>query len=134
MDGDAWRAFVAIGLGAAFGANARYLVSGWAADRFGIRFPVGTLIVNISGSFAIGFVVTLLARRFGGGGDAQLLLATGFLGGYTTFSTFAYETVALLRGSEVGPGLANALGSIVGGIVGAFAGVLLAILVAGSAA
>src|SRR5438067_7305899 len=96
QEGDV-RAFVLIGLGGVLGANARYLVSVWAANRWGVAFPYGTLLVNATGSFLIGFVLALVAARFGDSAEGRLLVVAGFLGAYTTFSTFAFETVALSR-------------------------------------
>jgi len=128
------RAFALIGLGGVLGANARYLVSIWAARRWGTAFPWGTLLINLSGSFALGFLLELLAARFGNDLDARLLLGTGFLGAYTTFSTFAFETVALGRQRDHGPALANAIGSAALGIAGAAAGFYLAVLAFGGAA
>lgn len=127
-------AFLLIGLGGIFGANARYLVSVWAAGRWGTAFPYGTLLINATGSFALGFFLQFVAARFGNNLDARLLVGTGFLGAYTTFSTFAFETIALGRQRDHGPALVNALGSAALGIAGATAGFLLATLIAGSAA
>ena len=125
------RAFVLIGLGGVLGANARYLVSLWAANRWGVAFPYGTLLINATGSFLIGFVLALVAARFGDSAEGRLLLVTGFLGAYTTFSTFAFETVALSRQRDHWPALANLLGSAVLGVGAAVAGILLATALAG---
>lgn len=127
-------ALLLIGLGGVLGANARYLVSTWAADRFGTAFPYGTFLINASGSFLIGFVLTVVVNQLSNSSAVRLLVATGFLGAYTTFSTFAYETVALLRQGDIRPALINALGSAALGVSGASAGILLAALLAGRAA
>lgn len=124
-------AFVLIGVGGVLGANARYLVSVWAVRRYGIAFPVGTFLINASGSLAIGFLATVIQTMFGNSPEARLLFLTGFLGGYTTFSTFAYESVILVREGEIRAALLNALGSTVVGIVGCLLGIVSADLVAG---
>lgn len=124
-------AFLLIGLGGVLGANARYLVSVWAADRWGTAFPFGTLIINVSGSFAMGFFLELVAASFNNDLNARLLIGTGFLGAYTTFSTFAFETIALARERDHRPALINALGSAGLGIAAATAGYLLALLLSG---
>lgn len=123
--------FVVIGLGGVLGANARFLISSWAADRYGADFPFGTFLINASGSFAMGLVLTLLAGWFGDFTEARFLLTTGFLGAYTTFSTFTYETIVLLREAEIKPALFNALGSAVIGIGGCGGGVTIAEVLVG---
>jgi CrcB protein len=124
-------ALLLIGLGGVLGANARYLVSTWAAGRFGTAFPYGTFLINVSGSVLIGLVLTVVVDRLSTSSSVRLLVATGFLGAYTTFSTFAYETVALLRQGDLRPALINAVGSAVLGVSGCVAGILLATLLAG---
>lgn len=116
--------YVLVGIGGVLGANARYLVSTRAADRFGVDFPYGTLLINASGSFLMGAVLTLLAGRFHSNRDATLLITTGFLGAYTTFSTFAYETVILMRQGGIKPMMVNAFASAIAGISGAALGIL----------
>jgi CrcB protein len=132
---EAWevtmQAVLLIGLGGMLGANARYLVSVWAAGRFGTAFPYGTLIINVSGSALLGFILTLAMARFSNDPTPRLLLATGFLGAYTTFSTFAFETVALVRQGSLRSALGNAVGSTAVSVLGACAGILLATLLAG---
>lgn len=87
--------YVLISVGAVAGANLRYLVGGWVADRLGSAFPYGTLVVNVTGSLLIGFLLTIAADRLVAPW-VRTTLAIGFLGSYTTFSTFSYETVALI--------------------------------------
>jgi len=89
-----------IGIGGFVGAVARYGVAVWIGQRWGRSFPMGTFIINVSGSFLIGLLMTLMAERIIENPQWRLLLVVGFLGAYTTFSTFEYETGALLRDGE----------------------------------
>ena len=124
-----WTMFI-IALGAAVGANMRYAISVWAARRWGVAFPYGTLLINVAGSFAIGVVMVLLTTRFTSGDSWRLLLVTGLLGGFTTFSAFSYETYMLvLNGSWLAAGL-NIFASVGLGLIGVFLGVVLARLIA----
>ena len=118
-----------IALGAALGANLRYALSIWAAQRWGTAFPYGTLLINVLGSFAIGVAMVLLTTRVALGDAWRLLIVTGFLGGFTTFSTFSYETYGLLvAGSWLEAGL-NMVGSVGLGMIGVFLGAGVARLV-----
>ena len=72
----------------------------WIGQRWGRSFPLGTFVINVTGSFLIGLLMTLMAERFTENPQWRLLLVVGFLGAYTTFSTFEYETGELLRDSE----------------------------------
>jgi CrcB protein len=116
--------FVLIGLGGLLGANARHLVSVWAVRRFGVAFPVGTFLINASGSLAIGFLAALLPAAVGDPAGARMFMIAGFLGGYTTFSTFAYESIILIREGETRTALFNALGSALIGIAGCALGIV----------
>lgn len=117
---------LAISIGAVLGANARYLLGGWIADRFGPVFPLGTLVINVSGSFVIGIVLTLVGERLVAPAWVRPLVAIGFLGSYTTFSTFSYETLALARdGSWLAAG-ANVVASVGASLVGVYLGTVLA--------
>jgi CrcB protein len=105
--------YLAVAGAGALGAVARLWV-GLACDRaFGKGFPSGTLIVNITGSFFLGFVAAALPGR---SETMRLAIATGFLGAYTTFSTFMYESNALLHGSPI-KAIVNLCGSVVLGLL-----------------
>ncbi len=117
--------FLIISLGAILGANLRYWVGGWAADRLGTTFPYGTLIINLTGSFVLAFFMTLATERFLIDPRWRLLVAVGFLGGYTTFSSYTYESVNLILQGQSWLGLLNLFGSSLLGGIAAVAGVLL---------
>ena len=105
---------LAVALGGAFGALARYGVA-MAAARFGAEaFPWGTWIANLAGCFLIGLLVPFLLGPQAA--TARLLLVTGFLGAFTTFSTFSLDTVGLMQAGRPGLALANAVGSVVLGL------------------
>ena len=89
-----------VALGSALGGAARLLVGGWIQNRFGPSFPLGTLAVNITGSLLLGFLLRYVLETPAIGPDARALLTTGLCGGYTTFSTFSYETVRLVEDGE----------------------------------
>jgi CrcB protein len=89
-----------IGIGGFLGAISRYGVALWIGQRWGRSFPLGTFVINVSGSFLIGLLMSLFTERFMVNPQWRLLLVVGFLGAYTTFSTFEYETGTLLKDSE----------------------------------
>ena len=86
--------FLAISLGAVIGANARFLISRYTAKILGPVFPYGTLQINVSGSFVVGFFVIWTAERVLVDPRWRLLVVVGFCGGFTTFSSYAFETMA----------------------------------------
>ena len=110
--------FLWISIGAVAGANLRYWVGGWAVDRFGGSFPYGTLLINISGSLILGVILGMVSSHYVIDPRLRLLLTIGFLGSYTTFSTYTYESVAMLQQGQWFLGLFNLIGSsIIGGLV-----------------
>jgi fluoride exporter len=117
---------LAIAVGAAVGANLRYGLTLWAARRWGTTFPYGTMLINILGCLLIGFILVLATGRLSISAGWQRLLVTGLLGGFTTFSTFGYETYALLIGGSWQAALLNIAGSVAGGLIAVFAGAGLA--------
>ena len=100
-----------VGVGGFAGANARYVMGRAVDSRFGTAFPYGTLAINIAGSLLIGILVTLLAERYAPSHAVRLLLVTGVLGGYTTFSTYAFEAIALADRGQFGRSLLYVLAS-----------------------
>lgn len=118
--------YLLIAIGAALGANARYLLGIWAGSRLGADFPYGTFIVNIAGSFALGFLLTLGTERLQLSPEARLLLAVGFLGSFTTFSSYAVESMNLWRDAGLWRGLLNIAGNNLAGLLTAVLGAALA--------
>ena len=111
-----------VGLGGAIGSIGRWWLSGVAQRLSGGTFPWGTLAVNALGSVAVGLIAAWALERALVPPAARLFLITGVLGGFTTFSAFSYETLALLRDGQWGAAIAYAGGSVLAGVVGAFAG------------
>jgi CrcB protein len=89
--------FLWVGLGGFLGANARYALGLWIVGRAGAGFPLPTLVINITGSFAIGVLLVLFTERLVVDPAWRLLLVVGFLGGYTTFSSYSFEALRLLE-------------------------------------
>jgi fluoride exporter len=110
--------------GGGVGSLARYLVGTEIAQRVGGRFPLGTMVINVTGSFLIGLVMTLLTQRLPHP-NWRLLLVVGFLGGYTTFSSFEYETFQTVQGGGAWIGLLNVVGSVVLGYIAVWLGAAL---------
>ncbi|MEW6116997.1 MAG: fluoride efflux transporter CrcB [Nitrospirota bacterium] len=118
--------YLIIGLGGFLGAISRYAVGLWIGQRWGRSFPLGTFVINVSGSFLIGLLMVLFNERFLVNPQWRLLLTVGFLGAYTTFSTFEYETGALLRDGEWFIAALNILLSVIAGFVALKLGEVLA--------
>ena len=117
--------FLVISAGAILGANARYWIGDWAAQKFGANFPYGTFIINFTGSLLIGFFLTLATEKLMIDTKWRLLISVGFLGAYTTFSTYAYESFILLMKGQWGAGLINLFGSTLLGVLAVGIGVYL---------
>jgi len=114
--------YIIIGIGGILGANARYVVANWASQRLGADFPYGTLIINVSGSFLLGFFMAFALNRAFLHPNYRLFVATGFCGAYTTFSTFTYESLRLLQDGSFVLGFANMIGSLLVGMFAVFLG------------
>ena len=118
--------YVAVLIGGGAGALARYVAASAIMTRFGGSFPLGTLVINVTGSFLIGFLMTILTDRLGLNPIWRLLLVVGFLGGYTTFSSFEWETFMAVREGAFWSGMLNIVSSVMLGYVAVWLGVLLA--------
>lgn len=126
FNGSNFERFLLISLGAILGANARYWLGDWVSQKWGTAFPLGTLIINLSGSLVLGFFLTLATERFMLDPRWRLLLAVGFLGAYTTFSTYTYESISLILKGQWSVGVFNLIGSTILGVFAAAMGVYLA--------
>lgn len=111
-------------LGGGVGALARYLLSSAIMRRFGGTFPLGTFVINVTGSFLIGVLMTLFTERLQPHPNWRLLLVVGVLGGYTTFSSFEYETYQAVRQGAPWSGLLNVAGSVVAGYIAVVLGAM----------
>ena len=120
------RQILLVAIGGAVGSVARHLVGVASLRLFGPAFPFGTLIVNLVGAFVMGVFVELLARRFGASNDLRLLIATGVLGGFTTFSSFALDTAVLWERGEVISSFVYVATTLVLGLAALFLGLGLA--------
>ena len=116
--------YVVIGIGGFAGAIARYALGTYIGSRFGVRFPYGTFVVNVSGCLLIGFVLALFARTTASQ-QWHYLVAIGFIGAYTTFSTFEYETLRAIQDGQPITGLLNVVLSLVVGFVAVWVGAVL---------
>lgn len=115
-----------VAAGGAAGAVGRHIVNLVALRLAGPAFPWGTLFVNVAGSLAMGLFIGWLARRAGGGHELRLLVATGFLGGFTTFSAFSLDAVTLWERGEVALSMGYVLVSVALSILALFGGLALA--------
>ena len=113
-------------IGGGTGAMARYAAGSAIMIRFGGKFPLGTLVINVTGSFLIGFLMTMLTERFKLDPNWRLLLVVGFLGGYTTFSSFEWETYSALRDGARWTGALNVVSSVMLGYAAVWLGAILA--------
>lgn len=113
---------VLVAVGGAFGSVCRYLTGILMTRLMGPAFPWGTITVNIVGSFAIGLLTELVARRFDASLEMRLLLVVGILGGFTTFSSFSLDTVALIEKGAVSSAVIYVFASVVVSLMATFAG------------
>jgi CrcB protein len=118
--------YLLVAAGSAAGGCARYALGGLIANRWGAAFPWGTLVVNVSGCFVMGLFMTMALERFDLDPRWRLLLAVGFCGGYTTFSSFAYEVTKLLEGRDYLFAAFDIVGSTIAGLTALWCGQVLA--------
>ncbi|MFJ5954824.1 fluoride efflux transporter CrcB [Paenarthrobacter sp. NPDC092416] len=120
---------VLLAVAGGLGAAVRFVVDGLIRAKFKTAMPWATIMINVSGSLILGFLAGLVMR--GHAPEAlQLILGTGFLGGYTTFSTASLETIRLVQSGRTGLALLNGLGSMVASVLAAAAGVWIGFLAA----
>lgn len=118
--------YLIVVLGGGIGSLMRYVVGTVITARMGGRFPLGTVFINITGSFLIGFIMTMLTERVAPHPYWRLILVVGFLGGYTTFSSFEWESLGLIRDGARWLGLLNVVGSVVVGYLAVWLGAAMA--------
>jgi CrcB protein len=114
---------IVVALGGATGAVVRYWLGGWINSRLPLQFPLGTFVINVTGSFIIGFFLTLISERIALHTNWRLLAAVGFVGAYTTFSTFEYETLKLIEEGDILSAALNVALSVVLGFIAVWLGV-----------
>ncbi|MHA6685467.1 fluoride efflux transporter CrcB [Mesorhizobium sp. A556] len=115
-----------VAAGGAIGAGLRHLANLGTLRLVGPNFPWGTMAINIVGSFVMGLFIALLGRRFGGSNELRMFVATGILGGFTTFSSFSLDFATLWERGTPLPAMGYALASVIGAIVAVFLGLWLA--------
>jgi fluoride exporter len=119
--------YLVVGLGGFIGANARFVVARLVGALFETRFPLGTFVINISGSFLLGVLGTLVAQKVMPNSESmRLALGVGFLGAYTTFSTFEFETHALIDDGSWLTATTNIVASLFVGLLAVRAGIVVA--------
>jgi CrcB protein len=114
-----------VGFGGFIGASARYLIGGWVYRYLPATFPYATLLINVSGCLGIGLLAALVEERAFLGPGARLFWMIGVLGGYTTFSTFGYETMALLREGGYAGAFVNVAGQVLLGLLAVWLGAVI---------
>jgi CrcB protein len=116
--------YVMVGVGGGLGSILRFWLGSYIGSRMGARFPYGTLIINVTGSFLVGLVLALLAAKPNLSPSWRYLIPIGFVGGYTTFSSFEYETLRTLQDGQIGLGLLYVGLSVCVGFLAVWGGVM----------
>jgi CrcB protein len=116
--------YVLVGVGGCLGSILRFWLGSYIGSRMGTRFPYGTLVINITGSFLIGLVFALMTARTSWSPNWRYLIPIGFIGGYTTFSSFEYETLRTIQDGQIGLGFLYVAVSVIVGFVAVWGGVM----------
>jgi fluoride exporter len=116
--------YLMVAIGGGLGSMLRFWVGGVVGGRMGTRFPYGTFLINCTASFLIGFIITLLAEKTHWSPNLRFLIPIGFIGGYSTFSTFEYETFRVFQEGELLIAFLNVILSIVVGFAAVWVGVI----------
>ena len=116
------RTIIGVGLAGAIGALSRYGVEGFVSERFPGSFPAGTFVINVTGSFVLGFLFVLLTERVAASPALRTSLTVGFVGAYTTFSTFSFETLRLIEDGALRTAAVNVVATLVLGLLAVWAG------------
>jgi CrcB protein len=116
--------YLMVGIGGGLGSILRFWVGSYIGSRMGTRFPYGTFVINITGSFLIGLVFAVLTTRTLWSPNWRYLIPIGFIGGYTTFSAFELETLRTIQDGQIGLGLVYVAASVVVGFAAVWAGMM----------
>jgi fluoride exporter len=116
--------YVMVGVGGCLGSILRFWLGSYIGSRMGTRFPYGTFVINVTGSFLIGLVFALLTARTHWSPNWRYLIPIGFIGGYTTFSSFEYETLRTIQDGQIGLGFLYVALSVIIGFVAVWGGVV----------
>ena len=118
--------YLLIAFGGALGSLARYWVGSAVANRMGVKFPYGTFVINITACAVIGFTMTLMGRRADLNPAWRFMVPVGFVGAYSTFSTYEWETLSVMRSGAFFMAALYAVGSLIVGLAAVWGGSLLA--------
>jgi len=116
--------YLMVGIGGCLGSILRFWLGSYIVSKMGTRFPYGTFVVNITGSFLVGLVFAWLTVRTSWSPNWRYLIPIGFIGGYTTFSGFEYETLRTIQDGQIGLGLLYVAASVVVGFVAVWGGMI----------
>lgn len=116
--------YLMVGVGGFLGSILRFWLGSYIGNKMGSRFPYGTFVINITGSFLVGLVFALLTVKTQWSPNWRYLIPIGFIGGYTTFSSFEYETLRTMQDGQIGLGLLYVAASVVVGFVAVWGGMI----------
>jgi CrcB protein len=116
--------YLMVGFGGGLGSILRFWVGSYVSGKMGSRFPYGTFLINCTASFLIGLIITLLAEKTHWNPNLRYLIPIGFIGGYSTFSTFEYETFRVMQDGELWLAVVNVVLSVVVGFFAVWLGVI----------
>jgi fluoride exporter len=116
--------YLMVGIGGCLGSILRFWLGSYIGNKTGTRFPYGTFVINITGSFLIGLVFALLTVKTEWSPNWRYLIPIGFIGGYTTFSSFEFETLRTIQDGQIGLGLLYVAASVVVGFVAVWGGMI----------
>ena len=116
--------YLMVGVGGCLGSILRFWLGSYIGNKMGTRFPYGTFVINVTGSFLVGLVFALLTVKTQWSPNWRYLIPIGFIGGYTTFSAFEYETLRTMQDGQIGLGLLYVAASVVVGFVAVWGGMI----------
>ena len=116
--------YLFVGIGGCLGSILRFWLGTYIGSKMGSRFPYGTFVINVTGSFLIGLIFALLTVKTQWSPNWRYLIPIGFIGGYTTFSSFEYETLRSIQDGQIGLGLLYVATSVVFGLVAVWGGMI----------